>query len=202
MAANRTSIHGQWSSRWAFILAATGSAVGLGNIWRFPYLTGENGGGIFVMVYLVCVVLVGIPILMAEVMLGRRGRQSPINTMKSLAEDENQSKGWQLIGWMGMLTGFLIVSFYSVIAGWTLAYIVRTANGVFIGAGAEQMQPRQRPLDAVLDQIIRGPWVALKRPGVSSQSRQFRGDFVPLIHGETQPPSRELTNAGYCSYFP
>lgn len=139
MAANRISIHGQWSSRWAFILAATGSAVGLGNIWRFPYLTGENGGGIFVMVYLVCVVLVGIPILMAEVMLGRRGRQSPINTMKSLAEDENQAKGWQFIGWMGMLTGFLIVSFYSVIAGWTLAYIVRTANGVFIGAGAEQV---------------------------------------------------------------
>ena len=77
MTDKRTSIHGQWSSRWAFILAATGSAVGLGNIWRFPYLTGENGGGVFVMVYLVCVFLVGIPILMAEVMLGRRGRQSP-----------------------------------------------------------------------------------------------------------------------------
>ncbi len=139
MAGNRTSIHGQWSSRWAFILAATGSAVGLGNIWRFPYLTGENGGGIFVIVYLCCVFLVGVPILMAEVMLGRRGRQSPINTMKALAEDENQSQGWQIIGWIGMLTGFLILSFYSVIAGWTLAYIVRTAAGVFVGAGAEQV---------------------------------------------------------------
>ena len=137
MTDKRTSIHGQWSSRWAFILAATGSAVGLGNIWRFPYLTGENGGGVFVMVYLVCVFLVGIPILMAEVMLGRRGRQSPINTMKALAADENQGQGWQIIGWIGMLTGFLILSFYSVIAGWTLAYIVRTANGVFIGADAE-----------------------------------------------------------------
>ncbi len=90
MAEKRTSIHGQWSSRWAFILAATGSAVGLGNIWRFPYLTGENGGGVFVMVYLVCVFMVGIPILMAEVMLGRRGRQSPINTMKALAADEKK----------------------------------------------------------------------------------------------------------------
>jgi neurotransmitter:Na+ symporter, NSS family len=139
MASNRVSIHGQWSSRWAFILAATGSAVGLGNIWRFPYLTGENGGGVFVLVYLVCVFLVGVPILMAEVMLGRRGRQSPINTMKSLAQDENQSQGWQIIGWIGMLTGFLILSFYSVIAGWTLAYIVRTANGVFVGAGADQV---------------------------------------------------------------
>ena len=74
---------------------------------------------------------------MAEVMLGRRGRQSPINTMKALAADENQGQGWQIIGWIGMLTGFLILSFYSVIAGWTLAYIVRTANGVFIGADAE-----------------------------------------------------------------
>ncbi len=136
MAGKRVSIHGQWSSRWAFILAATGSAVGLGNIWRFPYLTGENGGGVFVMVYLVCVLLVGIPILMAEVMLGRRGRQSPINTMKVLAVDENQRQGWQIIGWMGMFTGFLILSFYSVIAGWTLAYIVRTASGVFVGAEA------------------------------------------------------------------
>ena len=136
MADKRTSIHGQWSSRWAFILAATGSAVGLGNIWRFPYLTGENGGGVFVFVYLVCVLLVGLPILMAEVMLGRRGRQSPINTMQALANDENKSQGWQIIGWMGMLTGFLILSFYSVIAGWTLAYIIRTASGVFIGAEA------------------------------------------------------------------
>ena len=134
MAGNRTSIHGQWSSRWAFILAATGSAVGLGNIWRFPYLTGENGGGVFVMVYLFCVLLVGLPILMAEVMLGRRGRQSPINTMKALARDENKSQVWQIVGWMGMLTGFLILSFYSVIAGWTLAYIIRTASGAFVGA--------------------------------------------------------------------
>ncbi len=139
MATNRTSIHGQWSSRWAFILAATGSAVGLGNIWRFPYLTGENGGGIFVLLYLVCVLLVGIPILIAEIMLGRRGRQSPINTMKALASDENRGQGWQIIGWIGMLTGFLIISFYSVIAGWTLAYIVRTASGVFVGAEASMV---------------------------------------------------------------
>ena len=139
MATNRTSIHGQWSSRWAFILAATGSAIGLGNIWRFPYLTGENGGGIFVLLYLVCVLLVGIPILIAEIMLGRRGRQSPINTMKALASDENRGQGWQIIGWIGMLTGFLIISFYSVIAGWTLAYIVRTASGVFVGAEASMV---------------------------------------------------------------
>ena len=136
MTAKRTSIHGQWSSRWAFILAATGSAVGLGNIWRFPYLAGENGGGAFVLVYLVCVVLVGIPIMMAEILLGRRGRQSPINTMDSLAAEEGLSLHWHLLGWMGVVAGFIILSYYSVIAGWTLAYIFRTGAGAFVDADA------------------------------------------------------------------
>ena len=136
MTAKRSSIHGQWSSRWAFILAATGSAVGLGNIWRFPYLAGENGGGAFVLVYLVCVVLVGIPIMMAEILLGRRGRQSPINTMGTLAAEEGLSRYWQLLGWMGVVAGFIILSYYSVIAGWTLAYIFRTGAGAFVDADA------------------------------------------------------------------
>ena len=78
MPTKNTSIHGEWSSRMAFILAAAGSAVGLGNIWKFPYIAGENGGGAFVLVYLVCIAVFGLPIMMAEVMLGRRGRQSPI----------------------------------------------------------------------------------------------------------------------------
>lgn len=135
--ARRTSIHGEWSSRLAFILAATGSAVGLGNIWRFPYITGEGGGGAFVLVYLICVLLIGVPIMMAEIMLGRRGRQSPINTMRTLAQEEGCSPSWQGLGWMGMLGGFLILSFYSVVAGWTLAYVFRTGSGMFTGATAE-----------------------------------------------------------------
>ena len=81
MTDKKQSIHGEWSSRFAFVLAATGSAVGLGNIWKFPYITGENGGGAFVVVYLICVVAIGIPIMIAEIMLGRRGRQSPAATM-------------------------------------------------------------------------------------------------------------------------
>ncbi len=133
----RTSIHGQWSSRMAFILAATGSAVGLGNIWKFPYITGDNGGGAFVLVYLLCVLLIGIPIMMAEVLIGRRGRQSPINTMRTLAHEESQHGIWQMIGWSGMIAGFLIISFYSVIAGWALAYVFRTAAGVFAGVTAD-----------------------------------------------------------------
>jgi len=130
-------MHGQWTNRWVFILAATGSAVGLGNIWKFPYITGENGGGTFVLVYLVCIALIGIPIMMAEIMLGRRGRQSPINTMKTLAEEEKRNENWVWLGWVGMIAGFLILSYYSVIAGWAMSYVFRTASGVFIGATAD-----------------------------------------------------------------
>jgi NSS family neurotransmitter:Na+ symporter len=134
MTEKRQSIHGQWSSRWAFIMAATGSAVGLGNIWRFPYITGEYGGGAFVLMYLACVFLVGIPIMMAEVMLGRRGRQSPINTMDSLSKEEGLNPAWRYLGWMGVVAGFLILSFYSVVAGWTLEYIFQAGSGSFLTA--------------------------------------------------------------------
>jgi NSS family neurotransmitter:Na+ symporter len=133
----RTSIHGQWSSRWAFILAAAGSAVGLGNIWKFPYITGENGGGAFVLVYLLCIAIIGIPIMMAEVLIGRRGRQSPINTMKTLAHEESRHGIWQLVGWSGVIAGFIIISYYSVIAGWAVAYVFRTASGAFTGVTAD-----------------------------------------------------------------
>ncbi|WP_455221949.1 sodium-dependent transporter [Kaarinaea lacus] len=129
----RKSIHGEWSSRWIFILAATGSAVGLGNIWKFPYMAGENGGGAFVLIYLACIVLLGIPIMMAEVLIGRRGRQSPVNTMITIAKEEGANKHWVWLGWSGVVAGFLILSYYSVIAGWTLAYILESASGTFSG---------------------------------------------------------------------
>ncbi|MGM0594321.1 MAG: sodium-dependent transporter [Pseudomonadota bacterium] len=137
MAETREAIHGQWSGRWAFILAATGSAVGLGNIWKFPYITGENGGGAFVLVYLLCIAVIGIPIMIAEVMLGRRGRRSPINTMRHLAREEGASRHWRYLGWSGVVAGFIILSYYSVIAGWALAYIFRTGAGAFTGATAD-----------------------------------------------------------------
>lgn len=133
----RTSIHGQWTNRTVFILAATGSAVGLGNIWKFPYIAGENGGGTFVLVYLLCIALIGVPIMMAEIMLGRRGKQSPINTMIALAKDEHRNPGWVWLGWMGVIAGFLILSYYSVIAGWAMSYVFRTAGGMFLGVTAD-----------------------------------------------------------------
>ncbi len=137
MNSDKTGMHGVWASRWTFVLAATGSAVGLGNIWKFPYITGENGGGAFVLVYLACILCAGIPVMMAEVMLGRKGRMSPINTMRNITQSENAPVFFRSIGWMGALAGFFILSFYSVIAGWTLSYIVKMATGVFDGANAD-----------------------------------------------------------------
>ncbi len=134
------SIHGQWGSRWAFILAATGSAVGLGNIWRFPYVVGDHGGAAFVLVYLVCIALIGIPVMMAEILIGRRGRQSPINTMRTLPREAGATPAWQLLGWMGVLAGFIVLSFYSVVAGWALAYVPFTASGMFTGADTAMVE--------------------------------------------------------------
>ena len=128
---NKISIHGEWSSKMAFILAATGSAVGLGNIWKFPYMVGQYGGGAFVITYLLCIIILCLPVMMAEVMLGKRGRSSPINTMRNLVRETGQSKLWVLLGWSGALAGFLILSYYSVIAGWAMAYVPTLAVGTF-----------------------------------------------------------------------
>jgi len=129
-----------WSSRWLFVLAAAGSAVGLGNIWKFPYIAGENGGGAFIVVYLGCVALVGIPIMMAEVLLGRDGRRNPINTMQILVKKAGASRFWTVIGWMGALAGFLILSYYAVIAGWALYYVMLMADGSFANITPQSAQ--------------------------------------------------------------
>jgi NSS family neurotransmitter:Na+ symporter len=137
MANDKVSIHGAWASRWVFILAATGSAVGLGNIWKFPYMTGMYGGGAFVAMYLLCIVLVGVPIMLAETLIGRRGRQSPVNAMKSLALEAGASRHWSLAALVGLVAALLILSFYSVVAGWSLDYIIGMGRGDFRGISAE-----------------------------------------------------------------
>jgi len=112
-----------WVGKWTFVLAAAGSAVGLGNIWGFPYKAGTEGGSAFVLIYLGCILVVGLPIMMAEIMIGRRARKSPVNAMKIAAMDSGQSSNWQAVGWGGLVSGILILSFYSVIAGICLNYI-------------------------------------------------------------------------------
>lgn len=131
------SARGAWSNRLAFILAATGSAVGLGNIWKFPYITGENGGGAFVLVYLCCIALIGIPLMIAEVLIGRRGNSSPTRSFQTLAADSGQSRHWGLVGTSGIMASFLILSFYSVIGGWALAYLFYATTAGFSGYSVE-----------------------------------------------------------------
>ncbi|MBY6031172.1 sodium-dependent transporter [Halomonas sp. DP8Y7-1] len=129
--------HAQWSSRLSFILAATGSAVGLGNIWKFPYMVGESGGAAFVLVYLLCIGLIGLPILVTEWMIGRRGQSNPVNAMASVAKQAGQPKIWALVGISGVIGAFLILSFYSVIGGWSLYYTLGSVTGDFSGQDAD-----------------------------------------------------------------
>ena len=121
MAANsNTEDRGQFGSSLGFIMAAAGSAIGLGNIWRFPYLTGENGGGAFVFVYILCVVLIGLPLLFNEIALGRKSGKNPIGAIR----ETGGNKFWQLAGVLCVMVCFFVFSYYSVIAGWTVGYIV------------------------------------------------------------------------------
>ncbi|MBQ0833578.1 sodium-dependent transporter [Marinobacter sp.] len=130
---------GLWSSRFAFILAATGSAVGLGNVWKFPYITGENGGGAFVLVYLLCIAVIGVPIMMAEIHIGRSGRHNPIGSMRLVAERNLSSPAWRISAVIGMIAAFVILSFYSVIGGWAASYIGHAAMGDFTEGTAESI---------------------------------------------------------------
>ena len=125
---------GQWGSRFGFVLAAAGSAIGLGNIWKFPYVTGENGGGLFVLIYLIAVAFVGLPIMMAEVYIGRTTQLSPVGAFRKLA---GRGSLWIAIAWMGVSCAFIILSYYAVVAGWTVYYVWLSATGAFAGQDAE-----------------------------------------------------------------
>lgn len=112
-----------WVGKWTFVLAAAGSAVGLGNIWGFSYKVGEAGGSAFVLIYLGCILVVGLPIMMAEIMIGRYSQHSPVSAMKKAAIDSGKTGYWQTVGWTGLFSGVLILSFYSVLAGICINYI-------------------------------------------------------------------------------
>ena len=125
-----------WSSRFAFIMASVGFAVGLGNIWRFPYVTGENGGGAFVIVYLLCVFAIGVPCVMAELLVGRRGQSSPSKSMAAVAEESGHSRAWGSVGGLGVFTAYTISITYAVVVGWVLWYLIQAAMTGFSGADA------------------------------------------------------------------
>ena len=148
------SITSTWSSRWIFILAATGSAVGLGNIWKFPYMTGENGGSAFVLLFLGCVLLIGLPVQIAEIMLGRRGRGNPVHSMRTVAIESGRSAAWGWLGFAGIATSFLLLSYYSVIAGFAAGYIQKAFLGEFSQLSALQ-------IGTVFDDFQKSPWTVI-----------------------------------------
>ena len=121
-----TMERGKWSSKIGFILAAAGSAIGLGNIWKFPYMTYTNDGGAFVLTYLLAILTIGLPIMIAEIIIGRKTQLSPVGAMKALG-----GKRWSWLGWLGVSTGFIILSYYSVVAGWTMEYVLKSLTGAF-----------------------------------------------------------------------
>jgi NSS family neurotransmitter:Na+ symporter len=130
----------QWSSRFAFIMAAVGSSVGLGNLWRFSAELGTNGGAAFLIIYIACIVFVGIPVLMSEYIIGRAGNAaSAVGSNNDLAKRSGVSKVWSSGAWFGMVASFLIVSFYCVVAAWVLAYIPKFILGEFSGMSAESI---------------------------------------------------------------
>ena len=131
------SVHESWSSRTAFVLAAVGAAVGLGNIWRFPFIAGQNGGGAFVLIYVGFVLLLGIPLIMGELAIGRRGKGSAVKTMSRLAEEEDSSQAWQAIGWLSILVPLVGLTYYCIVAGWAVDYVFQSIGGAFKGFDGE-----------------------------------------------------------------
>lgn len=130
----------QWTSSIGFVLATSGAAVGLGNIWMFPYVTAMNGGGAFVLIYILCILLIGVPVMMAEALIGRYGNQNPIDSIDKMAVASHASRKWRYLGHWGGFALILILSFYSVVSGWSIAYLVKTLSGDFVGVDQTAIQ--------------------------------------------------------------
>ena len=160
------NVHEQWSSRMGFLMAAIGFAVGLGNIWRFPYITGENGGGVFIVVYLICVFCIGVPILMGEILIGRRGRLSPVGAMRTVALAEGSSRNWQWVGGLNLAAAFLVEVVYCVVAGWVLYYLYLALSGGFVGVDASASQVRFDSLLADVSALLFWTLIGLALTGI------------------------------------
>ncbi|MBA7549181.1 hypothetical protein ES705_41657 [subsurface metagenome] len=135
MDGQETIKRGTWGSKTAFILAATGSAIGLGNIWRFPTMVSQNGGAVFVLVYILAVAFIGFTVMLAELTIGRHTQKNPVGAIGHI----KPRSPWKFIGYLGVITGVCILSYYSVVAGWTIGYIVKTATGAFSGEVTSQL---------------------------------------------------------------
>ena len=144
----------KFSSGLGFLLAAIGAAVGLGNIWKFPYMLGVNGGAAFVLVYLLAIVLIATPVMIGEMLIGKHARASAPSAFAQIATEVRASTSWRYVGWLGIATLFLVLSFFSVIAGWSIAYIFKTLSGTFTGLSPDQV-------GALFDDFLHSPAVLI-----------------------------------------
>jgi NSS family neurotransmitter:Na+ symporter len=152
--AGATGSKEQWSSTWGFLLAAVGFAVGMGNIWRFPYQLGENGGSAFLIIYLLCALAIGLPLLITEITIGRRGGASASQSVINVAAECGHSSRWGIIGNLGIFCAFVILSYYTVLSGWTLDYFVKAATGSFEGVDAAATS-------SMFSGLLANPWVLM-----------------------------------------
>jgi NSS family neurotransmitter:Na+ symporter len=173
---------GKWGTKLGFILAAVGSAVGLGNIWKFPYITGVYGGGAFVLVYLGCILLVGVPIMVAELIIGSKSRRNPVGAFRVL---RSKKTPWQLTGWLGIAAGFIILSFYSVVAGRSMAYIFKAIKGFTGSANDIQSQYTAFLGDSLLSifwhTIFMGLTIAIVIRGIQMGIERWSKILMPAL---------------------
>ncbi|MDH3984618.1 MAG: sodium-dependent transporter, partial [Gammaproteobacteria bacterium] len=179
----------QWSSRRGFLLSAIGFSVGLGNIWRFPYVVGENGGSAFVIIYLLCAFAIGLPLLVSELAIGRLGRLDPAGSYRAVATNAGRSMAWGLVGTLAIACVFAVLSFYTVISGWTFDYFVRAVNGSFDGIDAESST-------AMFAGLMNNPWrllfwhtvvnllvIVIIRRGVQEGVERAAKILMPILFG-------------------
>jgi NSS family neurotransmitter:Na+ symporter len=179
----------QWSSRRGFLLSAIGFSVGLGNIWRFPYVVGENGGSAFVIIYLLCAFAIGLPLLVSELAIGRLGRRDPAGSYRAVAKSAGRSTAWGMVGTLAIACVFAVLSFYTVLSGWTFDYFVRSATGGFAGIDAETST-------AMFSGLMNNPWrllfwhtvvnllvIVVIRRGVQQGVERAAKILMPILFG-------------------
>lgn len=161
----------KWGTKLGFIMAAAGSAIGLGTLWKFPYMTGQNGGGIFIFFYLICTLFIGFPVFVAELLIGRHAQRGAVGTFITLQKKQHF---WKIAGWLGVIASFLIMSYYSVVAGWGLHYAWMSLNEFYVGKNAAEIDGIFTLLTNSTDMVLvshlafTGIVTALVIPGIRS----------------------------------
>jgi NSS family neurotransmitter:Na+ symporter len=180
-----SSSRAHWGNRFAFVLAAAGSAIGLGNIWKFPYITGHNGGGAFVLVYLACIAVVGLPILIAEIFIGKKAQNNAIVSFETLHKPKSK---WRNIGFLGMLTSSMVLAFYSVVGGWVLDFEFKALTNAFVHNSDEvisgflgQLIEQKQGLQIFWHSIFMGTTIYIVLKGIADGIEKWVRVLMPVL---------------------